>query len=155
MTRSDGMADVRDIDMKVEVVVLPVADVDRAKEFYTRLGWRLDETPSRVVQLTPHGSPCSVQFGPDVTSAAPGSGKGYLVVSDIEVARAALVAAGAEVGRSSTSVRTARLRAWIRIAAPTAHAPRCVTPTATSGWSRRSPAGCRDVSTTPRRRSPR
>jgi catechol 2,3-dioxygenase-like lactoylglutathione lyase family enzyme len=86
-----------DIDLKLEVVVIAVADVDRAKEFYTGLGWRLDVTPPGVVQLTPHGSGCSVQFGPGLTSAAPGSAKSYLVVNDIEQARAALVAAGVEV----------------------------------------------------------
>src|SRR5215831_8926521 len=71
------------VDQKLEVVLIAVADVDRAKEFYQRLGWRLDVTPPGVVQFTPPGSWCSVQFGPDLTSAAPGSGKGYLVVSDI------------------------------------------------------------------------
>jgi catechol 2,3-dioxygenase-like lactoylglutathione lyase family enzyme len=85
------------MDMKVEVVVIPVADVERAKEFYVRLGWRLDVTPPGVVQLTPSGSWCSVQFGPELTAAAPGSAKGYLVVSDIVATREALVAAGVEV----------------------------------------------------------
>jgi catechol 2,3-dioxygenase-like lactoylglutathione lyase family enzyme len=89
--------DVPDIDMKLEVVVIPVSDVDRAKEFYGRLGWRLDVTPPTVVQFTPHGSACSVQFGATLTSAAPGSAKEYLVVSDIEATRNALVAAGVEV----------------------------------------------------------
>jgi catechol 2,3-dioxygenase-like lactoylglutathione lyase family enzyme len=84
--------------MKLEVVVIPVSDVDRAKEFYGRLGWRLDVTPPGVVQFTPHGSGCSVQFGANLTSAAPGSAKEYLVVSDIEAARNALVASGIEVG---------------------------------------------------------
>jgi catechol 2,3-dioxygenase-like lactoylglutathione lyase family enzyme len=86
------------VGMKVEVVVIPVSDVDRAKEFYMRLRWRLDQTPPGVVQFTPHGSGCSVQFGTKLTSAAPGSGKGYLIVSDIAAARDALVAAGIEVG---------------------------------------------------------
>jgi catechol 2,3-dioxygenase-like lactoylglutathione lyase family enzyme len=86
------------VDMKLEVLIIPVSDVDRAKEFYGKLGWRLDQTPPGVVQLTPPGSGCSVQFGKNLTSAAPGSGKGYLIVSDIEAARAALVAAGIEVG---------------------------------------------------------
>jgi len=86
------------VDMKIEVIVIPVSDVDGAKEFYRKLGWRLDQTPSGVVQFTPHGSGCSVQFGTKLTSAAPGSGKGYLVVSDIEAARDALIAAGVEVG---------------------------------------------------------
>ena len=86
------------VDMKVEVVVIPVSDVDRAKEFYRRLGWGLDQTPPGVVQFTPPSSGCSVQFGTKLTSAAPGSGKGYLIVSDNEAARDALVAAGNEVG---------------------------------------------------------
>ena len=88
------------VDMKVEVIVIPVSDVDRATEFYRKLGWRQDVTPpgSGVVQFTPPGSPCSVQFGKPLTSAAPGSGKGYLIVSDIEAARRALVDGGIEVG---------------------------------------------------------
>ncbi|WP_326836902.1 VOC family protein [Amycolatopsis rhabdoformis] len=90
--------DVRRVDMKVEVLVLPVADVERAKEFYGRLGWRPDETPPGVVQFTPHGSACSVQFGAALTDAEPGSAKGYLVVADLVAARDALVAAGVEVG---------------------------------------------------------
>ena len=84
-------------DQKLEVMVIPVADVDRAREFYVSLGWRLDVTPPIVVQLTPPGSGCSVQFGATLTSAAPGSAKGYLVVSDLRATRDALVAAGAEV----------------------------------------------------------
>jgi catechol 2,3-dioxygenase-like lactoylglutathione lyase family enzyme len=96
---ASGIASVKNVDMKLEVVVVPVSDVDRAKEFYRRLGWREDVTPpgSGVVQFTPHGSGCSVQFGASLTSAAPGSAKEYLVVSDIEGARDALVAAGVEV----------------------------------------------------------
>jgi catechol 2,3-dioxygenase-like lactoylglutathione lyase family enzyme len=90
-------ASVENVDMKLEVVVVPVSNVDRAKEFYGRLGWRLDVTPPSVVQFTPHGSACSVQFGAMLTSAAPGSAKEYLIVSDLEAARAALVAAGIEV----------------------------------------------------------
>ncbi|MEV5802859.1 MULTISPECIES: VOC family protein [Streptomyces] len=89
---------VNDIDIKVEVLVIPVSDIERAKDFYGRLGWRLDRTPPSVVQFTPRGSSCSVQFGTDLTSAAPGSGKGYLIVSDVEAARTALLAAGIEVG---------------------------------------------------------
>ncbi|WP_406044588.1 glyoxalase [Micromonospora sp. NBC_00898] len=85
------------VDMKLEVVVIPVSDVDRAKEFYGRLGWRLDQTPPGIVQFTPPGSSCSVQFGPNLTSAAPGSAEEYLIVSDVEAARNALVAAGVEV----------------------------------------------------------
>ena len=91
------------MDMKLEVVVLPVADVERAKDFYRQLGWRLDaDLPSdngfRVVQFTPPGSGGSIQFGTNVTSAAPGSAQGmYLIVSDIEAARDELAARGAEV----------------------------------------------------------
>jgi catechol 2,3-dioxygenase-like lactoylglutathione lyase family enzyme len=85
------------VDMKLEVVVISVSDVDRAKEFYKRLGWRLDVTPPIVVQFTPPGSWCSVQFGKGFTSAAPGSAKSYLIVSDIVATRKQLVAAGIEV----------------------------------------------------------
>ena len=89
-------------DMKLEVIVIPVADVDRAKEFYARLGWRLDAEFAtgdfRIIQFTPPGSPCSIIFGNNVTDAAPGSAQGlYLVVSDIDAARAELVGRGVEV----------------------------------------------------------
>jgi len=93
-----GSASAAGVDMKIEVIVIPVSDVDRAREFYQKLGWRLDQTPPGVVQLTPHGSACSVQFGAKLTSAAPGSGKGYVIVSDIEAARNTLIAAGIKVG---------------------------------------------------------
>ena len=91
------------VDMKLEAIVIPVADIDRAKQFYAGLGWRLDadfpfDNGFRIIQFTPPGSGCSVQFGSKVTSAAPGSAEGlYLVVSDIEAARKDLVAHGAEV----------------------------------------------------------
>jgi catechol 2,3-dioxygenase-like lactoylglutathione lyase family enzyme len=91
------------VDMKLEVVVLPVSDVDRTKRFYQALGWRLDadfpfDNGFRVVQFTPPGSGCSVQFGTNITSAAPGSAQGlYLIVSDIEAARDKLVANGVVV----------------------------------------------------------
>ena len=85
------------MDMKLEVVVIPVTDLDRATEFYRSLGWRLDVTPPIVVQLTPPGSGCSVQFGAHLTSAAPGSAEGYLVVSDLQDALDQLAAAGIEV----------------------------------------------------------
>jgi catechol 2,3-dioxygenase-like lactoylglutathione lyase family enzyme len=89
-------------DMKLEVVVIPVSDADRAKEFYTNLGWRLDAdvsgSDSRTVQFTPPGSPCSVQFGVNKTTAAPGSAQNmYITVADIEDARARLVAHGVQV----------------------------------------------------------
>jgi catechol 2,3-dioxygenase-like lactoylglutathione lyase family enzyme len=89
--------------VKLEVVVIPVADVDRSKEFYTKLGWRLDadfpfNNGFRIVQFTPPGSGCSVQFGAKITPAAPGSAQGlYLIVSDVEAARKDLVARGVEV----------------------------------------------------------
>jgi catechol 2,3-dioxygenase-like lactoylglutathione lyase family enzyme len=95
---ASGTASARNVDMKLEVVTIPVSDVDRAKEFYASLGWRLDATPPGVVQFTPPSSGCSVQFGPNRTSAAPGSAQAlYLIVSDIEAARDALVVAGVEV----------------------------------------------------------
>ena len=90
------------VDEKLEVVVIPVADVDRAKEFYLGLGWRLDADLAaggsfRIVQLTPPGSDCSIQFGTGLTSAAPGSAQGlYLIVSGIEAVRAELVSHGVE-----------------------------------------------------------
>src|SRR5262245_12023781 len=95
--------DVAKVDMKLEVVVIPVSDVERAKRFYGGLGWRLDAdfavgSEFRVVQVTPPGSPCSIHFGTGITPAAPGSARGlYLVVSDIELARAALIERGADV----------------------------------------------------------
>jgi catechol 2,3-dioxygenase-like lactoylglutathione lyase family enzyme len=89
--------------MKLEVVVIPVSDVDRAKGFYERIGWRLNVDRSagedfRLVQFTPPGSCCSVHCGKNVTSVAPGSAKAFLIVADIEAARDQLVAAGVEVG---------------------------------------------------------
>jgi len=93
----------RSIDMKLEVLVIPVSNVDRAKRFYGDLGWRLDADFAtgddfRVVQFTPRGSPCSIIFGTGVTSAVPGSAQGlHLIVSDIEAARAELVQRGVEV----------------------------------------------------------
>ena len=93
----------RTVDMKLEVVVISVSDVERAKRFYGGLGWRLDADfiigdAFRVVQFTPPGSPCSIHFGAGITSAAPGPARGlYLVVSDIEAARAELVERGADV----------------------------------------------------------
>jgi catechol 2,3-dioxygenase-like lactoylglutathione lyase family enzyme len=91
------------IDLKLEVVVIPVSDADRAKEFYGGLDWRLDadfpfDNGFRVVQFTPPGAGCSIQFGTNITSAAPGSARGlYLIVSDIQAARDDLAARGAGV----------------------------------------------------------
>jgi catechol 2,3-dioxygenase-like lactoylglutathione lyase family enzyme len=99
----DDATSVAIVDMKLEVVVIPVSDVDRAKEFYRRLGWRLDADFAagddwRVIQFTPPGSGCSVIFGKNVTAAAPGSAQGlYLIVSDIEAARDELLGRGVEI----------------------------------------------------------
>lgn len=90
-------------DLKLEVVVIPVSDADRSKAFYEDLGWRLDADLSfdngfRIVQFTPPGSSCSVQFGPNLTTAAPGSAKAvYLIVSDIESARAQVSGCGVDI----------------------------------------------------------
>jgi catechol 2,3-dioxygenase-like lactoylglutathione lyase family enzyme len=92
-----GRSKSRGIDLKLEVVVIPVSDVDRAKAFYARLGWRLDADYAsgdeyRVIQFTPPGSGCSVIFGKNVTGAVPGSAEGlYLIVSDLDAARADLL----------------------------------------------------------------
>jgi catechol 2,3-dioxygenase-like lactoylglutathione lyase family enzyme len=91
------------MDFKLEVVVIPVSDVDRANEFYATLGWRLDadvvaDNGFRLVQVTPPGSPCSIQFGTGLTTAAPGSSQAlHLAVSDIQAAHAELVDRGVEV----------------------------------------------------------
>lgn len=109
------------VDMKLEVAVISVSDADRAKEFYSRLGWRLDadfDTGDgfRVIQFTPNGSGCSVQFGTTVTPAPPGSAEGFLAVSDIEAARKELAAAGIEVsevfhgGEKSPAAKAERSR---------------------------------------------
>ena len=100
---NEPVASAAKVDMKFEVIVIPVGDVDRSKAFYSKLGWRLDADFSfdngfRVVQFTPPGSGCSVQFGMKITTAAPGSAQGlYLIVSDIEAARKDLVARSVEV----------------------------------------------------------
>ena len=100
---ASGIASVKHVDTKLEVVVIPVSDVDRAKEFYGSLDWRLDTdfadgSRFRIVQFTPAGSGCSIQFGTNVTSATPGSARNqYLIVSDIEAARNEFIARGVEV----------------------------------------------------------
>ena len=97
------MSTTRAVDLRLEAVVIPVSDVDRAKRFYGGLGWRLDADFAvgkefRVVQFTPPGSPCSIHFGKGVTPARPGSSQSiYLVVSDILAARAELVGRGVDV----------------------------------------------------------
>ncbi len=96
-------ASVAKVDTKLEIVVIPVSDVDRAKEFYQRLGWRLDAdydngTDFRVIQFTPPGSGCSVIFGKNITAAPPGSAQGlYLIVSDIEAVREELLGRGVAI----------------------------------------------------------
>src|SRR5439155_5782101 len=103
---TDAAAKTRAVDMKLEIVVIPVADVDRAKAFYSNLGWRLDADFAgpddyRVIQFTPPGSPTSVIFGKNVTAAAPGSAQGlYLIVSDIEAARSELVGRGVAISEA-------------------------------------------------------
>src|SRR4026208_2056324 len=107
--RSDNATDravAAKVDMKFEIVVIPVSDIDRAKEFYGRLGWRLDADYDngkdfRVIQFTPPGSSCSVIFGRNVTPAAPGSAPGlYLIVSDIEAVRQELAGRGVDVSET-------------------------------------------------------
>lgn len=95
-------ASVVQVDMKLEVQIIPVSDVDRSKEFYERLGWRLDDDVApmeglRIVQLTPPGSGTSITFGQGLTTAAPGSAEGGLIVSDIEAAYEELVSRGIHV----------------------------------------------------------
>jgi catechol 2,3-dioxygenase-like lactoylglutathione lyase family enzyme len=103
-TDGSASASVKKVDTNLEVVVIPVSDVDRAKGFYAGLGWRLDAdvTPGdelRLIQFTPPGSGCSIQFGTNLTSAAPGSAQGlYLIVPDVDGAREELIAGGADVG---------------------------------------------------------
>jgi catechol 2,3-dioxygenase-like lactoylglutathione lyase family enzyme len=100
---TSGAASAGTVDLKLEVVVIPVSDVDRAKDFYGKLGWRLDadfpfDNGFRVVQYTPPGSGCSIQFGADMLTAPPGSAQNiYLIVDDVAAARADLIARGADV----------------------------------------------------------
>ena len=101
--RATGIPTAATVDLKLEVVVVPVSDVDRAKRFYESLGWRLDadftnDDDWRLVQMTPPGSPCSVMFGKGFTTAVPGSVQGtFLVVDDVEAARAELIGHGVNV----------------------------------------------------------
>src|SRR5271167_5072322 len=98
-----GTPPVKAGEFKLEVVVLPVSDVDRAKRFYESLGWKLDADIARgedfrIVEFTPPGSGCSIQFGTNIASGAPGSAQGlYLSVLDLEAARGELLARGADV----------------------------------------------------------
>jgi catechol 2,3-dioxygenase-like lactoylglutathione lyase family enzyme len=116
-------AGVAKVDMKLEVVVIPVSDVDRAKKFYGGLGWRLDADFSmgggRVVQFTPPGSDCSIQFGANLTSAAPGSAQSlFLIVSDIDAARQELLAHGVTVSEVFHFTGFNRLDANARVSGP-------------------------------------
>ena len=156
------------VDMKFEVVVIPVSDVDRAKEFYARLGWRLDadfrfDNGFRVVQFTPPGSGCSVQFGTNITSAVPGSAQGlYLVVSDIEAARDELATRGVEVSNifhpgtpghsSSPTVHAVASTGHRPITPPMTPSRRSATRTATAGCCSKSRPGFPAESTPARQR---
>ena len=147
------------VETKLEVVVLPVSDVDRAKRFYGGLGWRLDADFAngpdfRVVQLTPPGSPCSIIFGTGVTAAAPGSvQKIMLVVDDIDAARTELLGRGAdvsavfheEVGSFTTPARRGAFRAWTRSVARTEAGLRSEIRMAMAGCSKRSRRACPDA----------
>ncbi len=122
---ASGIADTGNVDMKLEVVVIPVSDVNRAKEFYGSLGWRLDADVAagddfRLIQFTSPGSGCSVQFGTNLTSAAPGSAQGlYLIISDIEAARDNLAARGVKVSEVfHEGTRGARFHEAGRVAGP-------------------------------------
>jgi catechol 2,3-dioxygenase-like lactoylglutathione lyase family enzyme len=112
------------VDMKLEVVVIPVSDVDRAKEFYGNLGWRLDADftigDSRVVQFTPPGSGCSVHFGTNQTSAKPGSAENlFLIVSDIEAAHDDLAGRGVAVSEVYHYAGVNRVSPAARLSGPT------------------------------------
>ena len=122
-------------DMKLEVVVIPVADADRSKDFYKKLGWRLDadfafDNGFRVVQFTPPGSGASIQFGSKITSAPPGAGLGlYLIVSDIQAAHDEFAGLGVAIS-GTAPIASAGSRQSRR---PMPRSPRSATPTATSG----------------------
>jgi catechol 2,3-dioxygenase-like lactoylglutathione lyase family enzyme len=102
MSTIETRANSAGLDIKLEVVVLPVTDVDRAKEFYSKLGWRLDADRAvgdefRLVQFTPAGSACSIQFGVGLTESPPGSAQSMLVVPDVEATRNEIAARGVDV----------------------------------------------------------
>ena len=161
----------RGADMKLEAVVIPVADVERAKRFYADLGWRLDadfpfDNGFRVVQFTPPGSACSIQFGTNITSAAPGSAQGlYLIVSEIQAARDELVARGVEISevfhpgtpgaQFQPDGTSGRVSGPSPIARATAPSPRSATRTAMAGCCRRLPFDCPDAWMPTTRHSPR
>ena len=116
------------VDLKLEVVTLPVSDVNRAKEFYGGLGWRLDADVTtgdeHAVQFTPPGSPCSIHFGTNLTSAAPGSVQGLLlIVSDIQAARAQLLARGVDVSEVFHLASFNRVDPSLRLSGPSPDRP--------------------------------
>ena len=168
-TRTEHEWSVQNVDLKLEVVVIPVSDVDRSKAFYASLGWRLDADFSfdngfRVVQFTPPGSGASVQFGTNISTAAPGSAQGlYLVVSDIEAARDELAARGADViarssipaapgGQFEPAGRALAPPGWTSTTRATDRSQPFAIPTATRGCCRRSRRGFpAEHPTTPRR----
>ena len=169
-----GTARARRVDMKLEIVVIPVSDIDRAKRFYGGLDWRLDADFAagddfRVIQFTPPGSGCSVIFGKNVTAAAPGSAQGlYLIVSDMKAARDELVGRASRSARCSTTPATCTpartsptcsggsgLAVRIPSIAAIARTPRSAIRTAMAGCSRRSPCDCPDAWTRTTRHSPR
>ena len=151
-----GSASVASVDMKLEVVVIPVSDVDRAKEFYSRLGWRLDADRVagdnfRLVQFTPPGSGSSIQFGVNLTPAEPGSAQALLlIVSNIVAARQQLVARGVDASEvfhcaSGTSCRFEGIDVRVRGRTPsisaTGHLFRSRIRMATAGCCRKSRSG--------------
>jgi catechol 2,3-dioxygenase-like lactoylglutathione lyase family enzyme len=137
------------VDMKLEVQVIAVSDVDRSKQFYQRLGWRLDDDVApmpglRIVQFTPPGSGTSVDFGEGITTAPSGSAEGTLIVSDIEAARDELVGRDIEVSdiwHGPPFPVEARQPARTPSAPATGRSSPSPIPTATRGWSRRSRPG--------------
>ena len=121
----DAATDARvgQVDLKLEVVTIPVSDVERAKQFYESLGWRLDadfNQGGRGIQFTPPGSPCSIHFGSHLTSAAPGSAQMLLIVSDIQAARDELVGRGVQVSEVFHYAGVNRIDPKARLSGPAA-----------------------------------
>ena len=156
------------MDTKLEVIIIPVSDVDRSLDFYTKLGWRLDADFTvgdlRIVQTTPPGSGASVSFGTNITTAKPGSADGMMLVADdIDAVRSQLIQGGADVsevfhdegGVFHHAATASASPAPARITPATARSSPSTIRTATPGTSKRSPPGCPAGSTRPRPRSPR
>ena len=154
-------ASVGKVDMHLEVQIIPVSDVDRSKEFYQRLGWRLDDDAApldglRIVQFTPPGSAASVTFGTGLTAATPGSAEGGLIVSDIEAAHDELTGRGidaSEIWHGPPFPPRHGSPAPTPSAPATGRSSPSTIPTATHGWSRRSRRGSPAGSTPLRRHS--